>query len=166
MTINWRNDVLPSLPFIGFAGWLLYETTVLDVEVAGHVGGGMDAAGYPRVLALLIAGLSVLVIAQGIRRRQPLSAGKPLDAPPPGLHPVIRPALAMAAIVVYTFIMIPVGFLIATPVLLAFVMFLVGDRNWVRIGATAVLLTFATWAISFFGFHILLPEGWLGFFTD
>ena len=57
MTIDWRNDVLPALPFIGFAGWLLYETTVLDVEVAGHVGGGMDAAGYPRVLALLIAGL-------------------------------------------------------------------------------------------------------------
>ena len=72
----------------------------------------------------------------------------------------------MAAIVVYTFIMLPVGFLIATPVLLAFVMFLVGDRNWVRIGATAVLLTFATWAISFFGFHILLPEGWLGVLTD
>ncbi len=166
MTIDWRNDVLPALPFIGFAGWLLYETTVLDVEVAGHVGGGMDAAGYPRALALLIAGLSVLVIAQGIRGRRPLSAGKPLDAPPPGLHPRIRPALAMAAIVVYTFIMLPVGFLIATPVLLAFVMFLVGDRNWVRIGATAVLLTFATWAISFFGFHILLPEWWLGVLTD
>ena len=166
MTILWRKDVIPALVFVVFAGWLMYETVVLDVEVAGHVGGGMDAAGYPRTLALLIAGLSALVVARGMWMRRAADAREPSDARPPGPHPIVKPSLAMVAIVLYTLAMIPVGFLIATPVLLAFLIFLVGERRWGRVFFGAVVLTLATWAASFFGFHILLPEGWLGFLTE
>lgn len=171
MTDLWRKDLMPALAFVVFAGWLLYEAVVLDVEVAGHVGGGMDAAGYPRTLALSIIFLSILIMGQSLwmgraRMRRAGDSGESPYSPGSEARALVKPSLAVLAIVLFTFALIPVGFLIATPALLAFFMYLVGERRWGWIVFGAIALTLATWAISFFGFHILLPEGWLGFLTD
>ena len=58
------KDLCPGLCGLAFGTWLLRETYLLDVELAQHVGGGMNAAGYPRLLSLLILGLSMFLVCQ------------------------------------------------------------------------------------------------------
>lgn len=62
------KDLFPGLCGVGFGTWLLRETYLLDVELARHVGGGMNAAGYPRMLSLLILGFSIFLICQTLIR--------------------------------------------------------------------------------------------------
>jgi len=59
-----------------------------------------------------------------------------------------------------------VGYLIMTPLLLAFVMILVGDRRWLFIVSTAIILTFTLYAVTFYVFHIVLPEGIMQYVSD
>jgi hypothetical protein len=44
-------------------------------------------------------------------------------------------------------------------VLLGFIMVLVGERRWVFIIVTSILVTLALYSVTFYAFHIVLPEG-------
>ena len=48
---GWRTDLAASLASIGLGAWLFRETFSFSVTASERVGGGIDAAGYPRLLA-------------------------------------------------------------------------------------------------------------------
>ena len=159
------KDLLPGLCGLGFGVWLLRETYLLDVELARHVGGGMNAAGYPRLLALLIIGLSTALFCQAVIRliAHRVTAS---DGSQAGDRSALKKvALAFLGFIVYTLLLIPVGYLIMTPVLLGLLMVLVGERRWVFIVPTSILLTLALYWVSFYAFHIVLPEGVLRYLS-
>lgn len=159
------KDLLPSLCGLGFGGWLLRETYFLDVELARHVGGGMNAAGYPRLLAVLIVMLSIAPLCQALIRRANKRMTETDGAMAGERSALKKVGLAFLSLIVYTLLLRPVGYLIMTPMLLGFVMVLIGERRWVFIVATSILLTLALYAVTFYAFHILLPEGLLGYMS-
>lgn len=159
------KDLLPSLCGLGFGGWLLRETYLLDVELARHVGGGMNAAGYPRLLAVLIVGLSIALLCRAMMPRANKRMTEADAAMAGGRSTLKKVGLAFLSLIVYTLLLRPVGYLIMTPVLLGFVMVLIGERRWVSIVATSILLAFALYAVVFYAFHIVLPEGLLRYMS-
>jgi putative tricarboxylic transport membrane protein len=159
------KDLLPSLCGLGFGGWLLRETYLLDVELARHVGGGMNAAGYPRLLAVLIVGLSIALLCRAMMPRANKRMTEADAAMAGGRSTLKKVGLAFLSLIVYTLLLRPVGYLIMTPVLLGFVMVLIGERRWVSIVATSILLALALYAVAFYAFHIVLPEGLLRYMS-
>lgn len=153
------KDLCPGLCGLGFGTWLLRETYLLDVELARHVGGGMNAAGYPRLLSLLILGFSMFLVCQalirGVLRRMPPSEGT--QAGDPGA--VRKAGIAFLGFVVYTLLLNHIGFLIVTPPLLGLIIVLVGEHRKLVIAATAIPITLVLYTVIFYAFHIVLPEG-------
>ncbi len=119
----------------------------------------MNAAGYPRLLAVLMIGLSIALVCQSAIRRLRSREMEGDEATAENRPVLKKAALAFLALIGYTLLLIPVGYLIITPVLLGFVMVLVGERRWVFIVATSILLTLALYSVTFYAFHIVLPEG-------
>ncbi|MEZ5862913.1 MAG: tripartite tricarboxylate transporter TctB family protein [Geminicoccaceae bacterium] len=154
--------LVPAALFFVLGVWLYVETFLIGDEFA--IGIGMDAGTYPKILAIVTL---VLATVMGLRAWFRLDAG---EAPEDGDAGAAvsdgerrsgrrKVGLALVALVAYTLLLHPLGFLIATPVLLAVVMLLAGERRPLLIGATAILLTVAVQALSFYGFSIVLPEG-------
>ena len=153
------KDLCPGLCGLAFGTWLLRETYLLDVELARHVGGGMNAAGYPRLLALLILGFSIFLVCQAliraVLRRMPPPDGT--QAGDPGV--VKKAGIAFVGFIVYTLLLNHVGYLIITPPLLGLIIVLVGERRKLVIAATAISITLVLYTVTFYAFHIVLPEG-------
>ncbi len=158
---RWRG-LVPAVLFFLLGVWLYAETFLIGDEFA--IGIGMDAGTYPQVLAI---GTIILSVVMGVRAWFRLDADEvpedggsrdqvPEDERRSGRRKV---GLALAALVLYTLLLHPLGFLFATPLLLAVVMLLAGERRPLLICATAILLTIAVQALSFYGFSIVLPEG-------
>jgi hypothetical protein len=160
------NNFVPSLCGLGFGAWLLRETYLLDVQVAHQAGGGMNAAGYPRLLALLIIGLSAILLWKSFIWRSDRREDAEAEPAHGDRWPSRKVLMAFFGCIVYTVLLSSVGYLIMTPLLLAFVMILVGDRRWLFIVSTAIILTFTLYAVTFYVFHIVLPEGIMQYVSD
>lgn len=154
------SNFVPSLCGLSFGAWLLRETYLLNVHMAELAGGGMNAAGYPRLLAFLIIGLSIILLCKSFiwqstdRRKEDDAEAENGDR-----GSFKKASVVFLVCIVYTALLSSVGFLILTPLLLAFVMILVGERRWLFAALTSILLTFTLYAVTFFVFHIVLPEG-------
>ena len=159
-------DLVSALTFVVFGGWLLRETLLFGDEFS--VGIGMDAATYPRLLAI---GMLIFAVVLGVRAffvtldgvsddKGQLGDPKAKDAPDEASpNPAWKVLWALISFSVYTFLLQPLGFLLATPFLLAATMALTGERRLWFIAVIAIFLTLAVWALSFFVFSVVLPEG-------
>lgn len=160
------NNFVPSLCGLAFGAWLLRETYLLDVQVARQAGGGMNAAGYPRLLALLIIGLSATLLWKSFIWRTDRREDAEAEPAQGDRWPSRKVSVAFFGCIVYTVLLSSVGYLIMTPLLLAFVMILVGERRWLFVALTSILLTFTLYAVTFYVFHIVLPEGIMQYLSD
>jgi len=160
MRIDW-NNLGSGLVSIAFGGLFLYQTYQLELERVRNVGGGMSAAAYPRLLASLIIILSGILIVKAIFNS--LRSGEEKKETPVDFKALVKSAIVFVALVVYILILKPVGYLIATPILLIVIMFLTGERKWYYIVPTSILIPVILFVIIYYAFHILLPEGALGF---
>ncbi|MEM7023101.1 MAG: tripartite tricarboxylate transporter TctB family protein [Pseudomonadota bacterium] len=158
-------DVVPALLFLLLGGWLLRETLLIGDDFA--IGVGLHAGTYPMLLAVTTLVLAAMLLLRAVVRARSGASIAPdateQDLTAPGGAPgVTRPRKvlgALAAVCLYTLVLHTVGFLFATPFLLAAVMLLAGERRPLFIAVTAVVLTVAVQALVFYGFAIVLPEG-------
>lgn len=144
---------------LGFGAWLLYQTFLLDVEVAKRVGGGVGADGYPLLLAVATIALAILLIFQAVLGRASQVLGEPLgmqSSEPPVFK---RAVWCFLSVVIYTVLLLPIGYLITTPILLVVLMRILGDRRWVATSVAALLLTLVLFVAFRYGVNIVLPEG-------
>lgn len=117
----------------------------------GFASDRLGPAFFPRMLALTLAALALTLIVRAVTGRSD-----------PSRPPEIRVGVFAAVVgllVVYAFVLPAVGFLLATPVLLGAVIWLLGLRRWGAVLGTAVGAT----AVLYFAFaralHVLLPMG-------
>jgi len=157
-------DVVPAILFLLLGGWLLRETILIGDDFA--IGVGLDAGTYPMLLAIATLVLAALLLVRAAFRawsRAPVAAeATEQDLSEPGEAGTARPGkvlLALAGLAVYTLLLHPLGFLFATPLLLAGLMVLAGERRVGFIAVIAVALTVAVQILVFYGFSIVLPEG-------
>jgi len=117
----------------------------------GFASDRLGPAFFPRTLALTLAALAVTLIVRA-------AAGRSDPSRPPEIRVGVFAAV-VGLLVVYAFVLPAAGFLLATPVLLGAVIWLLGLRRWGTLLGTAVGAT----AVLYFAFgralHVLLPMG-------
>lgn len=146
-----------------FGGWLLWETHRLDVEFAHNIGGGMSAAGYPRLLGSLIIGLSLLLSGIYVVRLIAKKKHRGNEKSQADRAALKKVGWAFLGLVIYTSLLMVVGYLIMTPPLLAMVIVLFGERRWFFISITSIMVTGMLYTVTYYIFHIAMPQGILGF---
>ena len=165
---NWRGDLVAGLVSMGLGAWLFWQTFSFNVTASERVGGGIDAAGYPRLLAGLTILLGTVLAARACWKWRTGLAGPARTA---GVEPAsdpsdrgggrLRAAAAFAVLLLYTLLLEPVGFLVATPFAVAVLLRIVGRRHPVHAALAAIAFTAAIFVFFRYGVNIVLPEGLL-----
>ncbi len=157
---DWRTDLAASLVSMGLGAWLFWQTFSFNVTASERVGGGIDAAGYPRLLAGLTVLLGIALAGRALwkwRRARPGPGG---DAAGRGGGRV-RAALSFAVLLLYTLLLEPLGFLVATPLAVGALLRIVGGRGALHAAVAAIAFTAAIFVFFRYGVNIVLPEGLL-----
>lgn len=162
---NWRGDLAAGLVSMGLGAWLFWQTFSFNVTASERVGGGIDAAGYPRLLAGLTIALGMVLAARacwkwGTAMAGTAGASSASDAPDGG-RGRLRAAAVFAVLLLYTLLLEPVGFLIATPLAVGALLRIVGGRHPVHAALAAIAFTAAIFVFFRYGVNIVLPEGLL-----
>jgi putative tricarboxylic transport membrane protein len=154
---------LPGLAGLAFGLGLLVLTLRLDVDLQRNVGGAIGPEAYPGLLAAAILLLSLLLLWQTLRgRAEPAVLQELATAPDQRPAASGRVLLALLLLCAYTLLLEPLGFLVATPLLLIALMRLTGERRWWLAVPSALLMTVLLYAFFRYGMNLVLPEGLLG----
>ena len=143
-----RADFFIGLGLLGFA--LVYYQQSFSI-VRGFASDRLGPACFPRLLALVLAVLSLTLIVRAL-------AGRSDPSRPPAMRAGIFVAV-MGLLVLYAVVLPTAGFLIATPILLAAVIWLFGLRQWVTLLGTALGVTAVLYLVFVRALHVLLPLG-------
>ena len=159
---GWRIDLAASLASIGLGAWLFRETFSFSVTASERVGGGIDAAGYPRLLAGLTVLLGLALAGRALWKwRTALGAAPPAADAERQDGGKVRAALSFAVLLLYTVLLEPLGFLIATPLAVGVLLRIIGGRGAVHAAIAAAAFTAAIFVFFRYGVNIVLPEGLL-----
>lgn len=143
-----RADLLIGLGLLVFAVVYFQQSFAIT---RGFASDRLGPAFFPRLLALVLAGLALILIMRAVSGRS--------DPTPP---PVMRLGVFVGILVLmvaYAVALPWAGFLLATPLLLAAVIRLLGLRAWLTLGGTAVGVTLVLYFAFARVLHVLLPMG-------
>ena len=161
---GWRVDLAASLVSMGLGAWLFRQTFSFSVTASERVGGGIDAAGYPRLLAGLTVLLGLALAGRALWKWR--TAGRAAAPGPAGDAAAqgggkLRAALAFAVLLLYTLLLEPLGFLLATPLAVGVLLRIIGGRGPLHATVAAIAFTAAIFVFFRYGVNIVLPEGLL-----
>jgi len=71
--------------------------------------------------------------------------------------------LAVGGFIIYLAALPYAGFIVASVLFYAALMYLYGSRNWLMIGASSIIIPVALFVLFRYGFQIILPRGVLAF---
>lgn len=129
--------------------------TYLTNRLPGHEAPGMISAAFlPRLLAMALAGLALLLMVQGLRRWRM----RPGRSMPRDLRSLHRPALALATLLAYPAAMAYGGFLPTTPVFFGTLMVIAGGRGVGRVLLISLLATAVVYVSFRYVFQVPLPR--------
>lgn len=117
----------------------------------GFASDRLGPAFFPRMLALTLGALALTLIVRAV-------SGRSDPSRPPEMHLGVFAAV-VGLLVVYSFVLPAAGFLLATPVLLGAVIWLLGLRRWGALLGTAVGATAVLYLVFGRALHVLLPLG-------
>lgn len=131
---------------------MLETYTSFGISVSSHIGGGIDAAGYPRLLGAASVCIGVLLFAGAFFMPEPADGRSRHGR-------LWAPVALIATLIVYFEILLLFGYAIATPFLIAGLLLLSGERRPLVIVPVAIAVTAGFFVLFRFGAGILLPEG-------
>ncbi len=146
-----RADLLIGIGLLLFAA--LYFRESFEITV-GFASDKLGPTFFPRLLAAAL-GASAL----GLIWRSRSDRSDPTPLPPVQIGLL---AWTVGVTLAYALLLRPVGFLIATPVYLAGIVWTLGYRSLAGLSATAVGVTVVLYAVFARALHVLLPTGLLG----
>ncbi len=143
-----RADLVVGVGLLAFAGFYFQQSFSI---LRGFASDRLGPAFFPRLLALVLAAMALALIVRALSGRSDRS---PL--------PAVRMTLlfwTLGLLAAYALLMPKVGFLVATPLLLGAVIWLLGLRQWATLAASAVGLTLVLYTVFGRALHVLLPMG-------
>jgi len=143
-----RADLVIGLVLLLFTGLYAQQSFLIR---RGFASDRLGPAFFPRLLALALGVLALLLIVRALTGRSDPSR-------PPALRTGVF-AGVLLLMVAYAFLMPRVGFLIATPVLLGAVIWILGLRSWTTLLGTALGITVVLYVVFGRALHVLLPMG-------
>jgi hypothetical protein len=136
------------------------EIVLPRIQVGGGVGGAASSPlFFPRLMAVVLGFLAVLILLRGRSRAETLLAGEGFAF---GRGQAVRVCGTAAILAAYLALLDSIGYLLLTPVALAGLSILLGFRRWLTLAIVAVFVPTTIYVGFRFGMKILLPEGLLG----
>lgn len=116
---------------------------------------GIGPGGFPRFIGVVLAILGVLQTITA------LSVG--VAAPKFNVEKKFASLFiaAVAATAIYVALLPTVGFILLTPILMVFMMYLFGERHFGKMALISIITTVVVWLLFTKVFMIFLPEGLL-----
>jgi len=143
-----RADLAIGLGLLVFAA--VYFDQSFNI-VRGFASDRLGPAFFPRMLAVALAVLAVALLVRA-------GSGRSDPTPLPAMRPMLF-FVTLALLVAYGLALPSLGFVITTPLLLAAVIRLLGQREWAGVIGTALGATIALYAVFGRMLHVLLPMG-------
>jgi hypothetical protein len=116
---------------------------------------GLSPAVFPKLAVFFIAGFSVVLVVLALRSKD--IAFKDRRFLKRGAR--ARIIITFCVLVTYVFLIDIFGYLVVTPLALAFLMRYFGERNWLLIVPLAIMITAGLFAFFRYVMYIILPEG-------
>ncbi len=145
-----RADFYIGLGLLAFA--LVYFQQSFTI-MRGFAADRLGPAFFPRLLALALAALALTLVVRAVAGRSDASRLPEIRAG--------RLAAVLVVLVLYAVVLPYFGFLIATPLMLGAVIWLLGLRAWLSLAVTAAGVTVVLWLVFARLLHVLLPTGLL-----
>lgn len=154
-----RRDRIVGIVLLAFA--VAWTVTVRETIPTGF-GGQVGPRAFPQLLGILLAALSAIMIVRSFGRNG--GGGGEADGAPPSeavsRHELFAVAIVVIAILAYGFFLPKVGFLVATPVLIALLLRVgLGVRSPIVIGLFAIGMTAGCWLVFNKLMGVYLPPG-------
>ncbi|MGD2268844.1 MAG: tripartite tricarboxylate transporter TctB family protein [Desulfobacterales bacterium] len=116
---------------------------------------GLSPAVFPKLAVFFIAGFSLILVLFGQR----FSNGESEDHRALRWEAGVRRIITFGILIAYVFLIDIFGYLIITPLTLAFLMWYFGEKRWLLILTLAILITVGLFAFFRYFMYIILPEG-------
>lgn len=124
---------------------------------ANTIGQDPGSAIWPRCLAVLLAVLSIGMVIEGfVGKAYRNSNEAPINVKSPEMKGVYWMLLIFAA---YCVVLRFGGFILASVIFIPSVMWVLGERKWLRAILVGVIATAAIYALFKFGLRVRLPQG-------
>lgn len=160
-----------ALVWLGFLFWICLASTAIILtfgftgEIANYKYG---AAGWPRVLfvgIIVVAIIQLLVSLRHLSRRSSESDERTAEGSGTPVSIAGLPLKTLAAPVIYVALLPQIGFFAATPIFLASVMLIMGERRlWIIAAVTAGIYAFVLLVFVKLLFVPLPIGSWPGFY--
>lgn len=144
------SDIGTASLLIAFGAGTAWQAKILSIGVPRAPGPGF----FPFCLGVLLIGVGLIIFAQGLKQKtegREVGQGK------------WRAYAALAAVFIYSFIMEPLGYLLATFLLMYFLVTMMIRKKWWFGPLVACLFSLASYVLFGVWLKILLPKGILGF---
>lgn len=148
-----RVEVITSILLIAFAAAVIVMSWDLKITVRRAPGPGM----FPLGLGCLIAMLSASILIENLNPKTPDKASKFTNK-----EGVAKILLLMGGIVAYALLLVPLGYLISTFGLVAYIMIIQRSKPKTTI-LTAAGITLLLFLIFQVGLRVMLPKSPFGF---
>ena len=146
-----HKNIAAAIGLLAFTGWYAVLTAGLPERVIMQNTPG--SAFFPWLITAALGALSAALLVQGITG---LKRGNGAAA---ALSDLKTPVLALASFAVYLIALPYLGFVPASVIFFAALMWLYGARNPVMIAAGAILGPLILFVLFRYGFNIILPRG-------
>ena len=109
---------------------------------------------FPRIMSAGLAITGVVIILGALFGKREDEKGEPIQW--------IGFLINCAALVVYYLLMKPLGFIVDTALITAFIMYRFGCRNYVALAIWSIVMPLGIFCLFYYGLYVSLPLGILG----
>ena len=160
-------NLIGAIVFIVFGVWALIQTYSFQ-EVANTY---VQPSAFPRIMCIGILIFAVILLIQSILKLLALNADDPLAEPAPSINIFKNRGVQAALLVIvlciaYVALFKTLGYVLASAIVAAIIMVLIGKRNPVQIALVSVLVPLAMWFIFYKALAVNIPMGMLQFLRD
>lgn len=150
----WQRELISSIILLLIAMVILIESGRLPFGSLRSPKMGF----FPFILGILLGILSLFLLVQAIKEKE--KRGSSARVRSQGLK---RVSMTLGSVLAFIFLLEPLGYIISTFVLMAFLLLVIGSQKW----WIAILVAFISSVVSFLIFGLLLgaslPAGILGY---
>ncbi len=144
------RNIGSSIFFMLIGGFLAWKSIGLSLGSVRAPGPGF----FPFILSLMLIGLALIIFFQALKQEpQPFEKGLRRR----------RVAIALGAIILYAFVMEPVGYLISTFFLIFLLLKIMVKKAWWWGPGVACIVTLFSYVLFKVWLQVLLPDGILRF---
>jgi putative tricarboxylic transport membrane protein len=148
-----RSDIAVAAILLALAGYIFLAASALPFGTARVP----QTAFFPKTLAVLLAILSLVVLAQALVGRKPARSSDKIAA-----AGWFRIGASLATLIGFALVLQPLGFLLSTFLLMVCLLRAIEAQSWGKVIAVALATSLLTYGLFAWLLGVPLPAGVLG----